>query len=201
VHQICEEVAEGLPPPGARAGAGGAGGRAGARGPFRRAAGAAGARGAAAARLRGGGARARSHARFVPPLIHFMPDSRTYSVPLYLKRQCDRTPGGGVAPRRGGAEGAGGDGRPLRAAAPAHRAGRLARHMGLIFHACTRYFWPSMGHGMVGTYMVRYAPASAAVTRPCHGQARRGRGAARALQPHRARRLRGAGAPRCPPLP
>jgi Tfp pilus assembly protein PilV len=27
--------------------------------------------------------------RFVPPLIHFMPDSLIYSMPLFLKRQCD----------------------------------------------------------------------------------------------------------------
>jgi hypothetical protein len=43
----------------------------------------------------GGGGRARSHCRFIRPLIHFTPDSLTYSVPLFLKRQCDRTPGGG----------------------------------------------------------------------------------------------------------
>jgi hypothetical protein len=36
--------------------------------------------------------RARSHCRFVRPRIHFIPDSRTYSVPLVLKRQFDRTP-------------------------------------------------------------------------------------------------------------
>jgi hypothetical protein len=35
--------------------------------------------------------RARSHCRFVPPLIHFIPDLLTYSVPLFLKQQCDRT--------------------------------------------------------------------------------------------------------------
>jgi hypothetical protein len=29
-----------------------------------------------------------------PPLIRFIPDSLTYSVPLFLKRQCDRTLGG-----------------------------------------------------------------------------------------------------------
>jgi hypothetical protein len=47
-----------------------------------------------------GTARARSHCRFVLPLIHFIPDSLTYSVPLYLKRQCDRTLGtaGGIFP-------------------------------------------------------------------------------------------------------
>jgi hypothetical protein len=38
--------------------------------------------------------RARSHCRFAPPLIHFIPYLLTYSVPLSLKRQCDRTPGG-----------------------------------------------------------------------------------------------------------
>jgi hypothetical protein len=37
--------------------------------------------------------RARSHCRFVRPLIRFIPDSLTYSVPLVLKRQCDRTLG------------------------------------------------------------------------------------------------------------
>jgi hypothetical protein len=37
--------------------------------------------------------RARSHCRFVLPLIHFIPDSLTYSIPLFLKRQCDRTLG------------------------------------------------------------------------------------------------------------
>jgi hypothetical protein len=31
------------------------------------------------------------HCRFVPPLIHFIPGSLTISVPLFLKRQCDRT--------------------------------------------------------------------------------------------------------------
>ena len=36
-------------------------------------------------------ARARSHCRFVLPFIRFIPDSLTYSVPLFLKRQCDRT--------------------------------------------------------------------------------------------------------------
>ena len=41
-----------------------------------------------------GGARARSHSRFVLSFIHFIPGSLTYSVPLFLKRQCDRTPGG-----------------------------------------------------------------------------------------------------------
>jgi hypothetical protein len=45
--------------------------------------------------------RARSHrhkhCRFVRPLVHFIPYLRTYSVPLFLKRQCDRTLG---VPRR-----------------------------------------------------------------------------------------------------
>jgi hypothetical protein len=35
--------------------------------------------------------RARSHCRFAPPLSHFIPYSLPYSVPLFLKRQCDRT--------------------------------------------------------------------------------------------------------------
>jgi hypothetical protein len=43
-----------------------------------------------------GAGRARSHCRFVLPLIHFRPDSLTYSLPLFLKRQCDRTPGVGL---------------------------------------------------------------------------------------------------------
>ena len=50
-----------------------------------------------------GGTRARSHCRFVQPLIHFIPDSLTYSVPLFLKRQCNRTLGGarrGLAARQ-----------------------------------------------------------------------------------------------------
>ena len=40
-----------------------------------------------------GKSRARSHCRYVAPLIRFIPDSLTYSVPLFLKRQCDRTLG------------------------------------------------------------------------------------------------------------
>jgi hypothetical protein len=51
----------------------------------------------------GGGRRARSHCRFVLPLINSIPDPRTYSVPLFLKRQCDQTlggePGAGAHPR------------------------------------------------------------------------------------------------------
>jgi hypothetical protein len=45
------------------------------------------------AAAQGGAARARSHRRFVIPLIQLMPESLTYSVPLFLKRQCDRTLG------------------------------------------------------------------------------------------------------------
>jgi hypothetical protein len=41
----------------------------------------------------GGTYRARSHCRFVLPLIHFIPDFLTYSVPPFLKRQCDRSLG------------------------------------------------------------------------------------------------------------
>ena len=40
-----------------------------------------------------GAARARSHCCCAPPHIHFIPDLLTYSVPLFLKRQCDRTLG------------------------------------------------------------------------------------------------------------
>jgi hypothetical protein len=36
--------------------------------------------------------RARLHCRFVPPLVHFIPDSLTYSAPLCLRRRCGRTP-------------------------------------------------------------------------------------------------------------
>jgi hypothetical protein len=46
--------------------------------------------GAAATR---GQLRARSHYRFVLPLTHVIPDSLTYPVPLFLKRQCDQTLG------------------------------------------------------------------------------------------------------------
>ena len=38
----------------------------------------------------GGPRRAWPHCRFAPPLIRFIPDSLTYSVPLFLNRQCDR---------------------------------------------------------------------------------------------------------------
>jgi hypothetical protein len=49
-------------------------------------------RGGAGSRARAGGRpRARSHCRFVLPHIHFIPALRTYSVPQFLKRQCDRT--------------------------------------------------------------------------------------------------------------
>ena len=40
-----------------------------------------------------GRSRARSHCRFVLPLIQLIPEPLTYSVPLVLKRQCDRTLG------------------------------------------------------------------------------------------------------------
>jgi hypothetical protein len=58
--------------------------------------------------LPAGAARARPRCRFAPPLTHLMPccyhwsiasigeccpESRTHSVPLFLKRQCDRTLG------------------------------------------------------------------------------------------------------------
>jgi hypothetical protein len=42
-----------------------------------------------AVRTHDGGLRARSHCRFVPPLIHFIPNLLTYSVLRFLKRQCD----------------------------------------------------------------------------------------------------------------
>jgi hypothetical protein len=43
--------------------------------------------------IHGGAARAWSHCRFVLLRIHFIPELLTYSVPLFLKRQCDRTLG------------------------------------------------------------------------------------------------------------
>jgi hypothetical protein len=46
---------------------------------------------AAAARIAAVTPRVRSHCRFAPPSIHFIPDFRCYSVPLVLKRRCDRT--------------------------------------------------------------------------------------------------------------
>jgi hypothetical protein len=49
-----------------------------------------------------GACRTRSHYRFVLPLIHFIPYSLTYSVPLFLKRQCDRTLGVRGHPGRAG---------------------------------------------------------------------------------------------------
>jgi hypothetical protein len=42
----------------------------------------------------------RSHRRFAPPLTHFTPDSRSESVPLFLKQRCDRAL---AAPPRAGA--------------------------------------------------------------------------------------------------
>jgi hypothetical protein len=35
--------------------------------------------------------RVRSHCRFVPPLLLFIPDSLRDSAPLFLKQPCDRT--------------------------------------------------------------------------------------------------------------
>jgi hypothetical protein len=43
-----------------------------------------------AQRWRSSSARARSHCRAVLPLIHFTPDSLRDSVPLFLKRRCNR---------------------------------------------------------------------------------------------------------------
>jgi hypothetical protein len=62
-----------------------------------------------------GGDRARSHCRSVLPLIHCIPDSLTYSVPLFMKRRCDRTLGGP---------------RPAAAAEPGRAAGRRGEHEG-----------------------------------------------------------------------
>jgi hypothetical protein len=39
------------------------------------------------------------------PLTHFTPDSLIYSVSLFLKRQCDQTPGPAPARAAGGARG------------------------------------------------------------------------------------------------
>jgi hypothetical protein len=50
-------------------------------------------------RLADGTRSARLHSRFVMPLIHFILYPRTYSVPLFLKRHCDRTLG--MRPRNG----------------------------------------------------------------------------------------------------
>ena len=49
--------------------------------------------GAAPALRPGGGARARSHCRLVPPLIRSTPEPQTDSVRLLLMRPCDRTLG------------------------------------------------------------------------------------------------------------
>jgi hypothetical protein len=56
--------------------------------------------------MRGGTDRARSHCRFLPPPIHFIPDSLTYSVALFLKRQYDRTPGTDATKKTSGYDGA-----------------------------------------------------------------------------------------------
>jgi hypothetical protein len=44
-------------------------------------------------RLGDGRLRARSHCHFAPPSIRLIPDLLRYSVPLSLKRQCDRNLG------------------------------------------------------------------------------------------------------------
>ena len=41
--------------------------------------------------MKGSAPRVRSQCRFALPLIHFIPDALRDSVPLFLKRQCDRT--------------------------------------------------------------------------------------------------------------
>ena len=52
------------------------------------------------------GSRAWSHCRFVPPLIRFISYLLTYSIPLFMKRQGDRTLGGVSAhPPRGSQDG------------------------------------------------------------------------------------------------
>ena len=45
----------------------------------------------------GGGGWAHLHYRIVRPLIHFIPDSQTYSVPPFLIRKYDGTLGGGLS--------------------------------------------------------------------------------------------------------
>jgi hypothetical protein len=64
--------------------------------------------------------KARSHCRFVLPFTRFIRYSLTYSVPLFLKRQCDRTLGG-HAPRREGPAA-----RPAVRALPAGRVSALS---------------------------------------------------------------------------
>jgi hypothetical protein len=72
-------------------------------------------------------ARARSHCRFVPPLIHFTPDSLRDLVPLFLKRQCDRTLGLPAAGARGGQR------VPRRVGAfPGHRRGVVRERAGEV---------------------------------------------------------------------
>jgi hypothetical protein len=66
--------------------------------------------------------RARSHCRFVRPPIHFIPDSLTYSVPLFLRRQGDRTLG--QLPSRAADVAAGGP-RAHRSQGRAHSGHRL----------------------------------------------------------------------------
>jgi hypothetical protein len=78
-----------------------------------------------------GTARARSHCRVVPPLIRFIPDS----VPLFLNRQCDRTPG--TAP-------------------PA--AGWVASHLETVLHVAGTQAAPVAGHQLVGVTVAHTAP-------------------------------------------
>jgi hypothetical protein len=61
--------------------------------------------GAAGAEPGQGRTRARSHCRLAPPLIHSIPDLLTYSVPRFLKRQCDRTLGRTAEDLQSAAEG------------------------------------------------------------------------------------------------
>ena len=75
-------------------------------------------------RRRRGARRPRSHCRFVSPLIHFIPDSLTYSVPPLLKRQCDRTPGARSGAEHGGAPG---DRHDVRARAAGAASGLLTQ--------------------------------------------------------------------------
>jgi hypothetical protein len=63
--------------------------------------------------------RPASHCCFVPPPTHFIPESQTYSVPLFLKRQCDRTLGAAAA---GVPLGRGRPAPPARARSGGHRA-------------------------------------------------------------------------------
>ena len=83
---------------------------------------------------------ARSHCRIVLPLVHFIPGLRTYSVPLNLKRQCDRTlgqpraaPGRARGPPHGQARGRAHQHGALRQGQHRHR---LRRHQGRVISDC-----------------------------------------------------------------